>query len=777
MALAKLAIEHFEKSHRPYRIAIDAAIWNFQTQAGQGGKNPALRTLFYRLLKLLALPIQPVFVYDGKNKPLTKRGRTVSKYTTCIPNETSKKLIHAFRFPHHTAPGEAEAECAMLQRNGIVDAVMSQDVDTIMFGSNVTLRDWSKEASKHNKTPTHVSLLDAERVNSRSGLDPAGMILVALLSGGDYDENGLPGFGTGLACEAARAGFGIDLLELVRMQDEAGLAEWRERLEYELETNVSGFFKTKHKTVKVPSSFPDRRILGYYTDPATTALQDLPRLEKSWEEVWGSSVDVNLVRHYVADTFEWNFKPGAWKFVRVMAPALLADGLRRGRPSQILSADQITERRSHFVTDGMPELRVTVVPADVVGIDLDAEEDSPDYLARLAVEDEDPEVGPLNAEGSDDATASQATQKRKNPPWLPWNQEKMWISESIVGIGAKDAMEAWHQRQREIATDPIKFATRKCRKPKQARQQTVNGGMKAGALLNYIAVCNPSQDAPRAIQVSESSSLSRKKAVPSSLNLSHPRHIDGIQPSPGVQEFFKTTKTKSPIKQSQEDSDPFETLSPALSEALALDLDKDNGAGKHSRPSTSTSNSSGSLLNVTRKMTKVKRQVLQDGVALSVKDQGGNPLHDLDRTLANVSNVQADVPVTLQEASSSLPVKTSDSLAREDDVPLVSPQRSRRRTRRIKDAQTGEACSPGSKLGRRRGRIESFFAPRATEETALERRDVQALAEESWTGLASTFSSTHSHPIPRSSLPGTWKESEAGLDGSSQLTIVDLTSS
>jgi Holliday junction resolvase YEN1 len=85
IALSYLCITHLEKHNRPLRIAIDAAIWNFQTQlGGVGGKNPALRTLFYRLLKLLALPIDPVFVYDGNNKPLCKRGRTVSLYSLYI---------------------------------------------------------------------------------------------------------------------------------------------------------------------------------------------------------------------------------------------------------------------------------------------------------------------------------------------------------------------------------------------------------------------------------------------------------------------------------------------------------------------------------------------------------------------------------------------------------------------------------------------------------------------------------------------------------------------
>src|SRR5271154_5607895 len=144
IALSKLAVEHLEKTGRPFRIAIDVAIWQFQNQSGQGGANPALRTLYSRFLKLLSRPIHPLFVSEGKNKPLTKRNKTVKAYGTCMLDEISKELIQAFRFPYHTAPGEAEAECALLQRRGVVDAVMSQDVDTLMFGSTTTLRDWSK---------------------------------------------------------------------------------------------------------------------------------------------------------------------------------------------------------------------------------------------------------------------------------------------------------------------------------------------------------------------------------------------------------------------------------------------------------------------------------------------------------------------------------------------------------------------------------------------------------------------------------------------------------
>lgn len=38
------------------------------------------------------------------------------------------------------APGEAEAELAYLNRIGVIDAVLSDDVDTFLFGAKMVVR-------------------------------------------------------------------------------------------------------------------------------------------------------------------------------------------------------------------------------------------------------------------------------------------------------------------------------------------------------------------------------------------------------------------------------------------------------------------------------------------------------------------------------------------------------------------------------------------------------------------------------------------------------------
>ena len=168
-----MSVEHYIQHSRPLRLAIDISIWLFQIQSGKGGSNPALRTFYYRLLRLLSLNIHPLFVFDGPNKPPFKRNKRVggpNVKVSSIPEFLAKQLLKQFGFPMHAAPGEAEAECALLQREGIVDAVLSEDVDTLMFGSGVTLRSWTPEL-KSSKVPTHVNVYDARVTKEGSGLD------------------------------------------------------------------------------------------------------------------------------------------------------------------------------------------------------------------------------------------------------------------------------------------------------------------------------------------------------------------------------------------------------------------------------------------------------------------------------------------------------------------------------------------------------------------------------------------------------------------------------
>ena len=124
--------------------------------------------MFYRICRLLTFNVQLLFVFDGPSRPWKRGGRGGGKINY-EERRLLKELLTYFRIPHHEAPGEAEAECARLQQLGVVDAVFSQDSDSLMFGTAVLIRDdrvakekgnndRSKENTKKSGTSVRVSL-------------------------------------------------------------------------------------------------------------------------------------------------------------------------------------------------------------------------------------------------------------------------------------------------------------------------------------------------------------------------------------------------------------------------------------------------------------------------------------------------------------------------------------------------------------------------------------------------------------------------------------------
>ncbi|KAI1799368.1 hypothetical protein F4811DRAFT_565649 [Daldinia bambusicola] len=486
ISLTKLAVEKLEETGRPLRIAIDIAIWQFQTQAARGGSNPAIRTLFYRLLRLLSLSIQPIFVFDGPRKPVFKRNKRSGRGDG-VATSMAKRMIRLFGFQIHDAPGEAEAECALLQQTGIVDAVLSEDVDTIMFGCTRTLRNWSSESTRGSKTPTHVSMYDTQGLlESGAGLDREGMVLVALVSGGDYLPEGIPGAGVKLACEAARAGFGQALCRL-KKSDTSELASWKERFTYELRYNESGFFKTRHKALSIPEDFPNMEVLRYYTHPVVSPASTLDRLRQLQ---WDQPVDVQGLREFVRETFDWSYRIGAIKFIRVLAPGLLVRKLitrstDRGKESESIKAQEkqeselvrsITSRRAHFSTDSTPELRISFIPTKIVGYDFQEEPDEVIDYGRdgLALNSDDEFEAAAEEEGIG------AVGKSSKKPFDPTEPDLVWLPETIAKLGIPIIVEDWEEAQR------TKLAPRQ--KAKATKQKNKPADTTSGALDKFVKV-------------------------------------------------------------------------------------------------------------------------------------------------------------------------------------------------------------------------------------------------------------------------------------------------
>ncbi|OBR03723.1 Flap structure-specific endonuclease [Colletotrichum higginsianum IMI 349063] len=406
-----------------------------------GGTNPAIRTLFYRLVRLLSLGIHPIFVFDGPHKPAFKRNKRSGRGDG-VATAMAKRVTRLFGFPVHDAPGEAEAECALLQQKGIVDAVLSEDVDTIMFGCTRTLRNWTAEGTRGSKTPTHVSLYDVNALLSTgTGLDREGMVLVALMSGGDYLPEGVPGCGVKLACEAAKAGFGKSLCRL-KIDDDIQFEEWRAKLRHELRTNESGFFRVRHKALSIPDEFPSRQVLRHYTHPVVSNSNTVNKLKTDVN--WGNAIDVQGLRYFVQETFDWVNKAGAVKLTRVLSPGLLDEVVSFDRQGLALNSDD--------------DLEAT--------IDGDAE------------------------------TAGGKT--RTNSTFDPNVPELIWLPETLVKISVPLTVEDWEEKQRSKAlprpsSKTVKTAktaktTKTIRTTKTAKKSASTAPHEAGALDKWVQI-------------------------------------------------------------------------------------------------------------------------------------------------------------------------------------------------------------------------------------------------------------------------------------------------
>lgn len=342
------------------------------------------------------------------------------------------------------APGEAEAECALLQRNGVVDVVLSEDVDTIMFGCTKTLRNWSADG-KGSRPPTHVSVYDTEHQSIiDTGLDREGMVLVALMSGGDYCPEGIPGCGVKIAVEAAKAGYGKSLCKL-KTADKDGIKEWRKNLVHELQTNESGFFRTKHKSLTIPQDFPDMEVVRLYTHPAISPQVDIEAIRQ--RVLQPGKIELEDLREFTRETFDWDYRGGALKFIKVMGHAMLVQKLHHG-DAATESSEQLVKKigsqRLHFSTDNTAELRVTYIPEETVPIDLSQEvEETVSYAREGLALDADEELDSSN-EAAPSSTLASVTAVKEFDPSKP---EAVWMLESVAKRGAPLAFQAFEEAE------------------------------------------------------------------------------------------------------------------------------------------------------------------------------------------------------------------------------------------------------------------------------------------------------------------------------------------
>ncbi|XP_043490338.1 flap endonuclease GEN isoform X1 [Polistes fuscatus] len=196
-------------------IAIDLSCWIVDSQSVTDNfaqPKMYLRNLFFRTAFLLTQGIIPVFVLEGKapilkHKTIEKRNNIRAGFQerntakkggrtnfNRILNEC-KELLKYMGIACVQGEGEAEAMCAYLNEDGLVDGCISQDSDCFLYGAKVVYRNFCMSAQGNRSgTGGAVDEYRIDKIENILNLGRNKMIALALLCGCDYNE-GINGVG------------------------------------------------------------------------------------------------------------------------------------------------------------------------------------------------------------------------------------------------------------------------------------------------------------------------------------------------------------------------------------------------------------------------------------------------------------------------------------------------------------------------------------------------------------------------------------------------------
>jgi XPG I-region/Chromatin organization modifier domain 2/XPG N-terminal domain len=197
-------------------LAIDLSIWICEALTSpalvNGHTNPALYLSYTRAVKLLTMGIKLIVVIDGKRRvrrteqvDCFKKRRSGSAFWNACRN--CERMFSYLGVPVVKATSEAEALCALLNMRGVVDGVISNDGDCLLFGAKVLFTNFSIDALQNSEVVRYDSSNLAALVEDTEDqilesfsqkkieLSRLDLISFALLTGSDIAGNGLPKVG------------------------------------------------------------------------------------------------------------------------------------------------------------------------------------------------------------------------------------------------------------------------------------------------------------------------------------------------------------------------------------------------------------------------------------------------------------------------------------------------------------------------------------------------------------------------------------------------------
>ena len=194
-------------------------------------------------------------------------------------------MLRLFGLPYITAPMEAEAQCAQLSIQHLVDGIITDDSDVFLFGGSPVYR----HMFNHRQSVECYWMSDMER---ELGLSRTRLIQLAFLLGSDYTE-GLTGVGPVLAMEILSLYPGDHALESFR--------DWWREVQMGHDTMPRSKVRARiqralRDKVHLSSDWPD-----VYEREAYVA----PHVDDSDEPfVWGHA-DLDAIRAFLHEYLHW----------------------------------------------------------------------------------------------------------------------------------------------------------------------------------------------------------------------------------------------------------------------------------------------------------------------------------------------------------------------------------------------------------------------------------------------------------------------------------------
>jgi flap endonuclease-1 len=208
------------------KVAIDASLFMYKMLINMRGINQSYLTskdgkivshitgIFYKTSNYLAVNITPIYVFDGKppqNKDdvLKNRHEKVANAKAAMKNESLseeqknhlekqtirltkqhvddiKQLLDLMGVSYVQADGEAEAYASEMCRKGMVDYVVTEDMDTLAFGCPRMIRTCLDRSIKRSDV---ISVIDLSVILKDFEMSYTEFIDMCILCGCDYCSN------------------------------------------------------------------------------------------------------------------------------------------------------------------------------------------------------------------------------------------------------------------------------------------------------------------------------------------------------------------------------------------------------------------------------------------------------------------------------------------------------------------------------------------------------------------------------------------------------------